>query len=118
MPRSSSKPIAVDTSFVLPAGGGTINGTVYFELPQGTLLPVALNINVPVSQTVPLEMVVSVDIPLDETEMGPALLDLKGIIAPFDQFMSDFPATNREFFQSLTTGDEQDEGSSVPISGR
>ena len=111
-------PMAVDTSFVLPAGGGSINGTVYFELPQGTLLPVALNINVPVSQTVPIEMVVSVDIPLEETEMGPVLRDLKEVMAPFEQFMADFPATNREFIRRLTTRDEQSERNTDPISGR
>lgn len=111
-------PMAVDTSFVLPAGGGTINGTVYFELPQGTLLPVALNINVPVSQTVPIQMTVGVDIALEETEMGPPLLDLKKVIAHFDQFLVDFPASNREFFKQLTSGTEAVELPSEPISGR
>ena len=111
-------PMAVDTSFVLPAGGGTINGTVYFELPQGTLLPVALNINVPVSQTIPIQLAVGVDIPLEETEMGPPLLDLKKVIAPLDQFLVDFPATNREFFKRITSGTEEVEVQADPMSGR
>ena len=101
-------PMAVNTSFALPANGGTISGTVHLELPPGTQLPVALNVNVPVSQTIPIKMVVAVDIPLGETGIGPALLNLKGVLDRFDQFMSDFPASNREFFQRITTSDEQE----------
>ena len=41
-------PITVPASFVLPAGGGTINGTVALELPAGTNLPINLDLTVPV----------------------------------------------------------------------
>jgi hypothetical protein len=103
---TAAVPMAVTTSFVLPNGGGNINGTVYFELPQGTLLPVALNIMVPVSQTVPIDLAIDVNIPLDETEMGPPLMGLKEVIAPIEEFLSDFPSDNRDFFRRMTTGAE------------
>jgi hypothetical protein len=106
---TAAVPMAVNTSFVLPNGGGNINGTVYFELPQGTLLPVALNIMVPVSQTVPIDLAIDVNIPLDETEMGPPLMGLKDVIAPIDEFLSDFPSDNRDFFRRITTGPENSE---------
>ena len=102
-------PMAVNTSFILPDGGGNINGTVYFELPQGTQLPVVLNIMVPVSQTVPVDLAIGVNIPLDETEMGPPLMVLKDVIAPIEDFLSDFPSDNRDFFRRLTTRAENSE---------
>jgi hypothetical protein len=106
---TAAVPMAVDTAFVLPNGGGNINGTVYFELPQGTQLPVALNMTVPVSQTVPVDLAISVNIPLDETEMGPPLMTLKDVIAPLEKFLSDFPSDNRDFFRRITTGAETSE---------
>ncbi len=106
---TAAVPMAVNTSFVLPNGGGNINGTVYFELPQGTLLPVALNIMVPVSQTVPVDLAIGVNIPLDETEMGPPLMGLQEVIAPIEDFLSDFPSDNRDFFRRLTTRAENSE---------
>lgn len=71
------------TSFVLPAGGGRINGTVYLVLPRGQTLPVYMNMNVPVSHTLPVQMDVAVAIPLRETELGPVVSQLKGLLFPY-----------------------------------
>jgi hypothetical protein len=49
-------PLNRPTSFVLPAGGGQINGTVYLVLPQGQILPVHMSTSVKVSQTLPVQM--------------------------------------------------------------
>jgi hypothetical protein len=71
------------TTFTLPGGGGQINGTVYLVLPRGQNLPVHMATNVAVSQTLPVEMEVDVAIPLEETELGPVVDQLKGLLAPY-----------------------------------
>ncbi len=71
------------TTFVLPAGGGQINGTVYLMLPKGQELPVHMSMNVPVSQTLPVQMSVDVAIPLKETELGPVVGKLKSLLLPY-----------------------------------
>jgi hypothetical protein len=99
-------PMTIPTTFVLPGGGGFINGTVSLELPAGTGLPVEFNTTVPVSETVPIEMAVAVDIPLEETELNEPFSDLQMIIAPIDSFLSGLPANNREFFERLVNGNQ------------
>jgi hypothetical protein len=70
------------TSFVLPAGGGQINGIVYLVLPQGQILPVHMSTSVEVSQSLPVQMVVPVAIPLKETELGNVIVQLKELLEP------------------------------------
>jgi hypothetical protein len=70
------------TNFVLPAGGGQINGRVYLELPQGQNLPVHMQTTVEVSQTLPVQMDVNVAIPLNETELGDVIGQLKDLLEP------------------------------------
>jgi hypothetical protein len=70
------------TTFVLPAGGGQINGTVYLELPEGQVLPVHMNTSVEVNQTLPVQMDVAVAIPLKDTELGAVIRQLKELLAP------------------------------------
>lgn len=71
------------TTFVLPAGGGRINGTVYLVLPRGQNLPVHMEMTVPVSHTLPVQMDVSVAIPLKETDLGPVIDQLKELLFPY-----------------------------------
>lgn len=70
------------TTFVLPAGGGQINGTVYMVLPSGLDLPVHMNTTVPVSQTLPVQMKVNVEIPLKETDLGGVISQLQDLLGP------------------------------------
>lgn len=70
------------TTFVFPAGGGQINGTVYLELPEGQVLPIHMRTSVGVSQTLPVQMEVAVAIPLKETELGLVIGQLKELLAP------------------------------------
>lgn len=97
-------PMSLPTTFVLPGGGGFINGNVSLALPAGTGLPVEFSMIVPVSETVPIEISVAVDIPLQETELSEPFMALQTLVAPFDKFLSGLPADNREFFERLVNG--------------
>ncbi len=94
-------PMNIPTQFVLPGGGGFINGNVSFELPAGTKLPVQFSTIVPVSQTVPVKLAVAVDIPLEETELNEPFADLQELFAPLDAFLTNLPSSNTEVFNRL-----------------
>jgi hypothetical protein len=74
--------LARPATYVLPAGGGRINGTVYLELPEGQRLPIHLSMEVPVRQQLPVEMDVPVAIPLKETDLGGVIEQLRALLAP------------------------------------
>lgn len=94
-------PMSIPTQFVLPGGGGYINGNVSFSLPAGTQLPVQLDVVVPVSQTVPIVMEVPVDIPLSDTELSQPFGELRQLFAPLDSFLTNLPSSNAEAYQRL-----------------
>ena len=75
-------PIQAPATFVWPAGGGAIHGTVHLVLPEGLALPVALNLMVPVSTTVPVLMSVPVEIPLAKAGMEGAIEQLRAVFMP------------------------------------
>jgi hypothetical protein len=101
-------PMNLPTQFVLPGGGGFINGNVSFSLPAGTELPIKLDIVVPVSQTVPIVMDVQVDIPLSETELSQPFGDLRMLFAPLDSLLTNLPSTNAEFYERLRAAMESE----------
>lgn len=84
-------PLQVPARFVLPGGGGSINGTVSLNLPQGQVLPVALSMDVPVDTTVPVIMEVPVEIPLAEAGMAPAIEQLRAVFRPITGFVQGLP---------------------------
>ncbi len=51
-------------------------------LPQGTTLPVFLNLTVPVDTTVPVVLNVPVDIPLEQTQLHEPFVGLREVVAP------------------------------------
>ncbi|MGD8584352.1 MAG: hypothetical protein PVH65_11300 [Chloroflexota bacterium] len=106
-------PMSIPTQFVLPGGGGYINGNVSFSLPAGTGLPVQLDVVVPVSQSVPIVMEVPVDIPLSETELSQPFGDLRRLFAPLDSLLSNLPSSNSEAYQRLM-GNAGDQAQVVP----
>jgi len=125
MPISFVLPLNTDTSvvltgpvkldslpaqFVLPAGGGFINGNVSLVLPSGLELPVHLELDVPVEQTIPVQLNVEVDIPLDETELGKPFTDLQEIFGPLDETLGDLPESNEDLFDRLMTPPPETEG--------
>ncbi|MBL8100881.1 MAG: hypothetical protein JNK81_16985 [Anaerolineales bacterium] len=52
-------------------------------LPQGTTLPVVLNLVVPVDTTVPVTLNVPVDIPLSQTQLHEPFTGLQDVVRPF-----------------------------------
>ena len=92
-------PLYVPAQFVLPGGGGTINGSVSLSLPQGQALPVALAIRAPVSTTVPVIMEVPVTIELSEAGMGPAIEQLRAVFRPVAGFVQSLPNTTEELLR-------------------
>ncbi|OQY30933.1 MAG: hypothetical protein B6243_09330 [Anaerolineaceae bacterium 4572_5.2] len=59
-----------------------INAPATVVLPSGTSLPIILNLTVPVNETVPVKLNVSVDIPLDETELHQPFVGLQDVVQP------------------------------------
>lgn len=92
-------PISAPATFVWPAGGGAIHGTVQLVLPEGLPLPVSLNLMVPVNTTVPVVMQVPVEIPLAEAGMAPAIEQLRAVFSPLTGALQDLPNSTEELIQ-------------------
>jgi hypothetical protein len=100
---SESVPLSVPARFTLPGGGGAINGQVSLSLPQGMILPVRLNLVVPVSQTipvkldvpvnqsVPIRMDVPVQITLGESGLDPVVGELRQALVPARRLVDRLP---------------------------
>ena len=91
----------VPAQFVLPNGGGAINGQVFLSLPKDLELPVYLEMTVPVSQTIPVELAVDVDIPLSETELGGPFNQLRSLFAPLAELLNGLPDSNQELLDRI-----------------
>jgi hypothetical protein len=99
-------PMSVPATFVLPAGGGTINGTVSLQLPPGTSLPVSLDMTVPVSTSIPVKLDVGVDIPMQETELATPFNNLRALFQPLDAFLSGLPQSNEDLYERLGSSND------------
>jgi len=86
---TKSVPLNRSATFVLPGGGGQINGTVSLALPNGMPLPIHLTMPVPIREDLPVNMNVLVSIPLKETELGGVTGQLKDILTPYTKLLSD-----------------------------
>jgi len=82
-------PLNRSATFVLPSGGGRINGTVSLALPDGMDLPIQLDLTVPVRQQLPVQMEVPVSIPLKETDLGAVTGELVDILTPYTKLLGD-----------------------------
>jgi hypothetical protein len=91
----------IPAQFVLPNGGGAINGQVYLSLPKGLELPVYLSLDVPVDQTIPVALAVDVDIPLSETELGSPFNKLRSLFEPLAKLLGGLPGSNQELFDRI-----------------
>ena len=96
-----SVPLNIPAVFVLPDGGGQINGAVTINLPSGLVLPVQLSLEVPVNQTIPVKLNVPVDIPLADTELGVPFNNLRGLFEPLNELLSGLPGSNEELVERL-----------------
>jgi hypothetical protein len=86
---TKSVPLNRSATFILPGGGGQINGTVSLALPNGMPLPIHLTMPVPIRKELPVNMNVLVSIPLKETELGEVTGQLRDILTPYTKLLSD-----------------------------
>jgi hypothetical protein len=79
-----SQDVTINNALVTVNTGGLnisrANTTIV--LPQGTTLPVVLNLTVPVDTTVPVTLNVPVDIPLNQTQLHEPFAGLQDVIRP------------------------------------
>lgn len=99
---SQAVPVQVNAQFVLPNGGGSINGNVALQLPAGLELPVYLSLDVPVDEQIAISLPVSVDIPLDETELGVPFNRLENLFIPLNDLLGGLPSSNEELTTRVT----------------
>jgi len=88
---TQSVPLSIPATFSL-GSFGTINGIVSLALPQGTTLPVRINLTVPVSSEIPVVFSQPVAIPLGERGLGPVIAQLRGVTQPLLQLIQSIPA--------------------------
>ena len=80
-----SQDVTIENARVTVSTGGLniTRALTTIVLPQGTNLPIVLNLTVPVETTVPVNLNVNVDIPLTETQLHEPFLGLRNVIQPF-----------------------------------
>ncbi|NLP10237.1 hypothetical protein GX408_07555 [bacterium] len=81
------------TIYDLNAGGVlTINrASTNIILPAGTRLPITLDLMVPVDQTIPVQLNVDVDIPLNQTELHRPFVGLREVVDPYYTYLHLMP---------------------------
>jgi hypothetical protein len=67
-------------------------------LPRGTRLPIELNLVVPVDEQIPVDLIVSVDIPLNETDLHKPFVGLQEVVNPYYNLLNTFPNSWEEVF--------------------
>jgi hypothetical protein len=82
-------PVNSRATLTLPSGGGQLRGNVGLELPEGTNLPMHLKVAVPISHTIPVQTSVHVAIPIQQTQLGPVVGSLRGLLAPYLNLLDD-----------------------------
>ncbi len=86
-------PITTAATFQLPGGGGTINGTVFINLPPGTRLPVRLNMTVPVRTQIPVNFDQTVDIALGASGLDPVVVKLLSLLRDLKALLDLIPGS-------------------------
>jgi len=95
-------PLNIPAQFILPGGGGQINGSVSLSLPEGLPLPVRLSLEVPVNEEIDIVLPVDVEIPLQDTELGGPFNTLRALFEPLDRLIKGLPSSNEELFNRVT----------------
>jgi hypothetical protein len=80
-----SQAVTINNALVTVRTGGMniTNALTTIVLPEGTNLPVFLNLTVPVDQKVPVTLDVAVDIPLEKTQLHEPFVGLQDVVRPF-----------------------------------
>lgn len=84
-------------SVAIQTGAFTVNAPAVVVLPEGTRLPIKLDMTVPVEVEVPINFDVPVDIPLGETELHQPFDEMGGLIGGYRQIIEKFPDCWNEF---------------------
>jgi hypothetical protein len=75
----------------LGSGMTITNAPATILLAEGTRLPVALDLTVPVDQQIPVSLMVNVDIPLSETDLHQPFVGLQEVIRPYYLLLQETP---------------------------
>jgi hypothetical protein len=76
----------------LTTGGlSIIDAPATILLPEGTQLPVALDLIVPVDQQIPVSLNVNVDIPLSQTDLHQPFVGLQEVVRPYYLMLDELP---------------------------
>jgi hypothetical protein len=73
-------------------------------LKEGTVLPVNLNMVVPVDTSIPIHLDVAVKIPLKDTELHEPFVGLQDVVAPYGQLLGEAPDSWGEALCPAGTG--------------
>lgn len=104
---SEPVPLNVPASFTFPGSGGQINGRVALTLQTGTVLPVTINMTVPVETEIPIVLDVPAIIPMSQTELHDPFNNLRLLLEPYVLLIDNTPDTWSEAL-SLSRSDSQD----------
>jgi hypothetical protein len=80
-----SQDVTINNALVTVNTGGLniTRANTTIVLPQGTTLPIVLNLNVPVDTVVPVTLNVPVNIPLSQTQLHVPFVGLQNVVGPF-----------------------------------
>jgi hypothetical protein len=80
--------------------GGLVisNAQANIVLKAGTVLPIALDISVPVETTVPVHLNVAVNIPLNQTELHQPFVGLQNVVSPYQSLLNSLPNSWSQVF--------------------
>lgn len=111
VPAKFNLPLSTNTTVTLVEDTRITNATLYglsagplsiasanmsIILPAGTKLPIALNLEVPVDQKIPVNLMVAVDIPLNQTELHQPFVGLRKVIEPYYTLLDNTPDNWRD----------------------
>jgi hypothetical protein len=95
-----TKATEIDGARVTLRTGGLniVNAPADIILSEGTILPVELDMVVPVDTTIPVQISVPVTIPLNETELHAPFVGLQEVVSPIYWWLDDLPDSWWEIF--------------------
>ncbi len=95
-----TKATEIDSARVTLRTGGLniVNAPADIVLSEGTILPVELDMVVPVKSTIPVQISVPVNIPLNETELHAPFVGLQDVVSPIYWWLDDLPDSWWEIF--------------------
>jgi hypothetical protein len=95
-----TKATKIDGARVTLSTGGLniVNAPADIVLSEGTILPIELDMVVPVNTTIPVQISVPVNIPLKETELHAPFVGLQDVVSPIYWWLADLPDSWWEIF--------------------